>query len=200
MLNTTAPVPVLNIDDDDSPGDVIDALALQPFLSGDQPFARSVVIHRVRREATLLPAGVVPIRSAIEPTHRTLLAEGDGWTLRVHRWGRDGARISVTADRDELAREILEQDTAGASEPPPPEDTGATIGFWHLGGRGPVRRARSIDVSALGRHPPPLQRATGRRALTADDPRTGAGIRSAPAAARSAGHRSVSLELERAEH
>ena len=147
MLNTTAPVPVLNIDDDDSPGDVIDALALQPFLSGDQPFARSVVIHRVRREATLLPAGVVPIRSAIEPTHRTLLAEGNGWTLRVHRWGRDGARISVTADRDELAREILEEATAGASEPPPPGDTGATIGFWHLGGRGPVRRARSIDVS-----------------------------------------------------
>ncbi|MGZ4718111.1 MAG: DUF5925 domain-containing protein [Acidimicrobiales bacterium] len=147
MLQITAPTPALTFDDQDSPTDVIDALALRPFITGEHAFARRMSLQRVRREATLLPPGVVPVRTATDPRRRTVLAQGDGWMLLVQRWRPDGARLAVTAVTDELARQIIEQASDGATEPPPPEDEGATIGFWHLGPRGPARRARSIDVS-----------------------------------------------------
>ncbi len=147
MLQITAPTPALNFDDQDSPTDVIDALALRPFITGEHPFARSTSLQRVRRDATLLPPDVVPVRTATDTRRRTVLAQGDGWSLLVQRWRPDGARLAVTAVDDALARRIIEQASDGASEPPPPEDEGATIGFWHLGPRGATRRTRSIDVS-----------------------------------------------------
>jgi len=146
MLQITAPTPALTFDDQDSPTDVIDALALRPFITGEHPCSRRTTLQRVRRDARLLPPDVVPVRTAIDARRHTVLAQGDGWMLLVQRWP-DGARLDVTAVSDELARQIIDQACDGATEPPPPEDQGATIGFWHLGPRGASRRPRTIDVS-----------------------------------------------------
>jgi hypothetical protein len=53
----TAPEPVLpvvlTVDDADSTRDVIDALALAPFVAGHQPYATVKNLDHVRRGATL---------------------------------------------------------------------------------------------------------------------------------------------------
>jgi hypothetical protein len=142
---TVAGLPIaLGLDDSDTPCDVIDALALAPFSSGREPCARSVRLNRVRRGATLLPPGATVLRTAVEDGRRSLLATGDGWTLRAVRWRGRGAEVSVTAVSDELARTVLGKAIRGASERAGVPDT-VPIGFWHFaGGRGPVRQARPI--------------------------------------------------------
>jgi Domain of unknown function (DUF5925) len=52
------------LDDGDSPVDVIDALALSPFALGDQPWAVTASLDRVRAEAPLMPAGARLLRAA----------------------------------------------------------------------------------------------------------------------------------------
>ena len=58
------PIPVATLDDADSPGDVIDILALSNFVAGMQPFARTVDLGRVLTDATLAPADGVVVRRA----------------------------------------------------------------------------------------------------------------------------------------
>ena len=58
------PIPVATLDDADSPGDVIDVLALANFVAGMQPFARTVDLGRVLADATLAPADGVVVRRA----------------------------------------------------------------------------------------------------------------------------------------
>jgi len=55
---------VVWLSDVDEPGDVVDALALTAFATGRQCWSRSVELDRVRPEASLLPAGVAPLRAA----------------------------------------------------------------------------------------------------------------------------------------
>lgn len=54
----------LTMDDSDSPSDVVDALFLGRFASGEQPYARSRSVDRVKAGLTLLPPGAKVLRSA----------------------------------------------------------------------------------------------------------------------------------------
>ena len=68
----------VTLDDNDSPNDVIDALALVPFLEGKEPWSRTVRLERVRREASLLPRDSKPARTARTPHLTSHLGGGDG--------------------------------------------------------------------------------------------------------------------------
>jgi hypothetical protein len=94
----------MNIDDSDSARDIIDALALEPFVSGRQPWARSADLERVRPEAPLRPEGSRVLRMTAEDAGPTaVLADGEGWTLRAVRWrNRDNYSADVTRAMDRL--------------------------------------------------------------------------------------------------
>ncbi len=134
------------LDDGDSPIDVIDALALSPFALGNQPWARSADLERVRPDAPLMPAKARLTRSAKEEDGReSRLACGDGWTLRVVRYRNRSATLTVTAVSDELARSVLEEAVKDAVERPQ-EDGQVEMGFWWTGGHGPRRNQRPITA------------------------------------------------------
>ncbi|WP_371615151.1 DUF5925 domain-containing protein [Streptomyces sp. NBC_00454] len=134
----------LNVDDSDSPSDVVDALFLGRFASGEQPFSHSVSIERVKVGATLLPPKATVLRSARDTDRSATLAEGEGWTMLVSRWSR-GADVTVTAVSDELAAGVLEEATAGAQDEPEPQPENVTMGFWYVSPRrGPYRTTRQI--------------------------------------------------------
>jgi hypothetical protein len=146
-MDTFDTVPfVVQLDDQDSPGDVIDALALGRFLAGYEPCAHTRRLPRVRADATLLPWDVEPIRSARSPYLRCQLACGDGWTLRTCVWPNRNAMLTVTATSDELALEVLDAATEDAEEPEPTRDHEVSIGFWHAGRNGAQRAARTITA------------------------------------------------------
>jgi hypothetical protein len=78
---------------------------------------------------------------------RFQLAVGPEWSVRTVRWSDRTADVTVTASTEALARELLEQTTAGAIEPPAIDDSVLPFGFWHLAGRGPKRAGRSVAVA-----------------------------------------------------
>jgi hypothetical protein len=139
---------VLNVDDSDSPADVIDLLFLDAFAGGAQPHAYSKDLPRPRADAALRPASARLIRAAVEDDGRRVhLYGGDGWTLRASRWRNGHADVTVTAVSAELAQSVLAEATADASLPEPPADTAVRVGFWHAPGRGYVRRERFITTA-----------------------------------------------------
>lgn len=135
---------MLHFDDMDVPSDVVDALALSHFVSGDQPWARTKRLDRVRPDATLLPHHAKLARVAVDEGREARLATGAGWTVRAVRWRTGGASITVTAETEELALEVLEQCTADAADPVVPETGEVEIGFWHQSQTGATRTARSV--------------------------------------------------------
>jgi hypothetical protein len=137
----------IHLDSHRMPADVIDALALMPFLDGTHPWSRSVHLQRVRADASLLPPGVEPECVAVEAWRRCVLARGDGWTVRARRWRDQTADVTVTAVDERVGQDVLAGATKDAEEPLPPEDEAVTIGFWYTGGCGPERRERAIDVA-----------------------------------------------------
>ena len=148
-MDAFSPLPfVVHVDDANDPVDVLDALILGPFVAGSQPHARTVRLNRVRPGASLLPPAVDANRVAVDGSRRAHLATGDGWTLRAVRWADASAQVTVTALTEHLARRILRQATADAVEPARPADEAVAVGFWHLGGRGPVRKEREVGVAA----------------------------------------------------
>lgn len=147
-MESISPLPfAVQLDCCDDPGAVVDALGLGAFVSGDQPWAHTARLQRVRPDAPLVPPGVLPARSAREPGRHSHLAVGDGWTLWAIRWRDGSARLSVTAVSDELGRTVLDQAVAGAEEPPRPEDEAVNMGFWHRDQNRSVRTTRSVDIS-----------------------------------------------------
>ena len=132
------------------PADVIDALALVPFIGGDEPWARTVRLQRVRRETSLLPAGRQPVRTARASSLTEHLVRGEGWTLVVRRWG-DVAVLVVTARDETTGQAVLDEVTDGACEPPTLDDGSVPFGFWHLGAQGPVRNERNVSVAPWAR-------------------------------------------------
>jgi hypothetical protein len=135
------------LDDGDSPIDVIDVLALSPFATGNQPWARTANLERVRADAPLMPERARLTRAAKEDDGRdSRLACGDGWTLRVVRFRNRSAVLTVTAVSDELARSVLEESTRDAVEPPPKEADHVDMGFWWTGAHGPRRTQRPITA------------------------------------------------------
>ncbi|WP_420823990.1 DUF5925 domain-containing protein [Streptomyces roseifaciens] len=136
----------LNVDDSDSPSDVIDALFLGRFATGEQPYAHSRSVDRVKSGATLLPPAAHVVRSARDDDRSATLAEGDGWTLLISRWNR-GADVSVTATSEELAKKVLGQAVEGAEDEPEPQPEHVTMGFWYVSPRrGPHRTTRQISA------------------------------------------------------
>ncbi|MET9257314.1 DUF5925 domain-containing protein [Streptomyces sp. NPDC048182] len=134
----------LALDDGDSPSDVIDALFLGRFATGEQPHAHGAAVERVRASATLLPTGARVLRAARDGDRSAVLAEGDGWTLLVRRWSR-GADVTVTATGAELAERVLGEATDGAADEPAPQPEDVTMGFWYVSPhRGPYRTTRQI--------------------------------------------------------
>ncbi len=136
----------LNVDDSDSPSDVVDALFLGRFATGEQPYSHAANIDRVRSGATLLPPGARVLRTARDDDRSATLAEGDGWTLLISRWNR-GADVTVTATSEELAERVLGEATDGAADEPEPQPENVTMGFWYVSPRrGPHRTTRQISA------------------------------------------------------
>jgi type II secretory pathway predicted ATPase ExeA len=136
------------LDDGDSPTDVIDALALSPFALGDQPWAVTANLERVRREATLTPAGARLLRVArVREGPESRLAGGEGWTLLVVRHRDRTATVTVTAVSEELAARILADATRDATDPVP-KAAHVSMGFWWYGQQGPRRSCKPITSSA----------------------------------------------------
>jgi Domain of unknown function (DUF5925) len=73
------------IDDSDTAIDMVDLLALAPFATGRQPFARSTDLENVRADAALVPADARVVREAVDDNGQNRLAVGDGWTVRAMR-------------------------------------------------------------------------------------------------------------------
>ncbi|MDL4775535.1 MULTISPECIES: DUF5925 domain-containing protein [Thermomonosporaceae] len=141
----TLPV-VLNLNDGNSPADVMDVLSMRPFASGAQPWSRSTQLDHVKADAPLRPDGARVLRVAHEKGKESVLAEGDGWTLLTNRWKHGSAYVAVSAISDELAESVLADCVRDATEPPKTDDTNVEMGFWHLGGRGPIRTERAISA------------------------------------------------------
>jgi hypothetical protein len=141
------PLPlVINLDDSDSPSDVVDALFVDRFATGEQPHAHSTTLDRAKPEATLLPAGARVLRMSKDDDRSSVLAEGEGWTLLASRWNHR-ADVTVTATDAELAERILKEATDGAKDEPEPEPGNVTMGFWHVAPqRGPRRTTRQIGA------------------------------------------------------
>jgi hypothetical protein len=145
-MDTHRPLPfVVTVDDADDPADVIDALLLGSFVAGRHPASRSARLERVRPDAPLIPAGIIPSRVAAGDGRRALLAEGPGWTLRSERWSNGCANVTVVAETDELAAAILADVVDGASEPVPEDKPTVPIAFWHRSCNGhALRSSRAI--------------------------------------------------------
>jgi hypothetical protein len=160
----------LRLDDSDSPSDVVDALFLGRFTSGEQPYARGTSLENVKQGLTLLPPGAAVVRQARDKDRSATLAEGDGWSVLVSRWNR-GADVTVTAVTDDLAEQVL---ASAVDEPRPQPDT-VTMGFWYVSPRrGPHRTTRQISAAPWdelrGNYTAPVAQAMdGLMKLTADD-------------------------------
>ncbi|MEC4020759.1 DUF5925 domain-containing protein [Streptomyces sp. H27-D2] len=138
----------INIDDSDSPSDVVDALLLGRFATGEQPYSRSHSVDRVKKGLSLLPPGASVLRSARDDDRSATLAEGEGWTLLVSRWNQ-GADVTVTAVDDALAETVLGQVVDDAEDEPEPQPENVTMGFWYVSPRrGPHRTTRQISAGA----------------------------------------------------
>jgi hypothetical protein len=134
----------VRLDDSDSPRDVVDALILGRFTTGEHPAARTTVVQHLRQDAPLLPAGAEILRTAVSSNNTALLASGDGWLLRSVRYKKE-ADITVTAITAELAEAVLAEAVRDASEPPTTDEGTVRMGFWHhTPRRGPWRQSRDI--------------------------------------------------------
>ncbi len=139
----------MHIDDADTTYDVVDALALASFVEGAQPWARSARLDHIRADATLLPADARPIRQAAGDRQESLLASGDGWTLRAVRWRRGGGEVTVTAVTDELALAVLADATREVAVPDLELEGRVELGFWyHSVRRGGYRTERPVSAPA----------------------------------------------------
>jgi hypothetical protein len=143
--NSALPI-VFNLDESNSPADLLDMLSLRPFATGEQPWSRTVRLERVRPDAPLRPAAARLLRVAHEDGKESVLAAGDGWTLLTSRWRGGGAYVAVSAVTDELAEAILEATIKDADVPPARDETKVRMGFWHLTSQGANRTERAISA------------------------------------------------------
>ncbi|GIH09889.1 hypothetical protein Rhe02_79560 [Rhizocola hellebori] len=147
MRNPQLPFSVA-IDDSDTPRDVLDALILSAFTTGEQPFAQTKRLAKVLKTASLMPAEGQLQRVATDNGVRSHLVCGEGWTLRAVRWQGDSAEVTVTATSDELATRILKEATRNAKDSRKPAKDIVEMGFWHMTGHGPRRDNRRITTQS----------------------------------------------------
>lgn len=139
---------VMNLDDSDSPRDIIDALGLERFASGEQPHAISADLEHVKPDAPLCPEDARVLRTSDEDGLRTTLCVGEGWTLRVVRRTNGSAALNVSAITEELARQVIDVCSADATVEPESDSSQVSMGFWHYGTHGPQRRERTINAAS----------------------------------------------------
>ena len=94
---------VVHVDDCDEPGDVLDSLALGPFVAGRHPIAQTQQLSRVWADANFVPVGSSSYRLAQGRSRTVVLSEGLGWTLKATRWHDGTASLVVTATDKPLA-------------------------------------------------------------------------------------------------
>ncbi|WP_327139135.1 DUF5925 domain-containing protein [Nocardia sp. NBC_01327] len=138
----------MNLDDSDSPRDVIDALALSLYVSGEQPHAVSLELEHVKPDAPLCPDDARVLRTSDDDGMRATLSVGDGWTLRVIRRTNGTAVLTVCALTETLARDVLAICAADATVEPESDASQVSMGFWHSGAHGPQRRERPITAAS----------------------------------------------------
>jgi Domain of unknown function (DUF5925)/ATPase family associated with various cellular activities (AAA) len=139
---------VFAIRDTDSPGDMLDALALASYTNGSQPHANTLRLDEVRPGVSLLPPGATVLRSATDDLRESaFLAAGDGWTVRCVRWRSGGAVVTVTATSEELARTTLEIATKDAIPDRRTDDGTVSVGFWHMGSHRACRSGRRVSAA-----------------------------------------------------
>ncbi|WNI14886.1 DUF5925 domain-containing protein [Streptomyces sp. ITFR-21] len=164
----------LRLDDSDSPSDVVDALFLGRFTSGEQPFARGASVENVKAGLTLLPPDATVLRQARDKDRSATLAEGEGWTVLISRWNR-GADVTVAAVTDELAEQVLKSAVDDAEDQPEPQPDDVSMGFWYIvPSRGPHRTTRRIAAATweelrVNYTAPVAEAMDGLMKLTADD-------------------------------
>lgn len=139
---------VMNLNTADSPRDVIDAVGIAAYLSGEQPHAVSKSLEQVKPDAPLCPDDARVVRTSDDNGVRTTLSVGDGWTLRVVRRTSGSANLDISAATEELARQVLDAAIADATAEPETDDSQVSMGFWHNSSHGPQRRVRTISASA----------------------------------------------------
>src|SRR5215472_7789996 len=138
----------IGVDDCDTPGDLVDALALAPFAAGTQPYASTVRLGEIQPGTSLLPPGATVLRRVVEPDRESCLAAGDGWMIRVVRWHGGGAEVSVTAVEQDVARTVLALATRDAPAERHTDDEAVSMGFWHRSPRrGPYRASRRMAAA-----------------------------------------------------
>ena len=150
---TTGTLPLAgSVDDTDRLVDVVDLLALDGFVTGQEPYGRTRYLENVRADAALTTDDARVLRDAVEEDTLGRLSVGDGWTLHVTRWLQSRrARVTVTAVTAELAETVLDTAVRGAVEEPTPTPDNVPIGFWHFGPHGPRRVQREIDAAPWDR-------------------------------------------------
>src|SRR5262249_11971528 len=136
---------VVQLDDSDEPGDVLDSLALAPFVAGHHPYARTRQLSRFRTDANFVPQGASSFRSAHGSWRSIVLSQGHGWTLKAEWWQDGTACLTVTAISERLAEDVISEVCTSIAEPPEPAESTTPLGFWHSGNRGAERSERSID-------------------------------------------------------
>ncbi|MER7860225.1 DUF5925 domain-containing protein [Amycolatopsis japonica] len=145
---------------------VLNALAMEPFITGAKPHSRAAEITEVSPDATLLPPGATPDLTYELDGKRSHLASGPDWTLVAMRRRAGAATVCVCATSGELAEEVLAA-AVGTARTGLPGESAVPVGFWHVqgcGGAG-VRAPRTMDL-------PPWQAIRGnypRSAVTALD-------------------------------
>ena len=188
--NPESALPIrLNVDDSDSPSDVVDALFLGRFATGEQPYSHSSSLDRVKSGATLLPpaadgAARGPRRRPERDPRRGRRLDAAGLAVEPGR-RRHGHRHHRRTGREDPVR----GDRRGAGR------AGAAARERHHGllVRLPAPRPAPHHPADRGRHlgrgPRQLHGAGGRRHGPADEghPRRHRGP--AAAAARAARHR-----------
>ena len=135
---------VVHVDGLDDPADIADAMLLAPFIAGTQPFSRTRVLHRVREDVVLRPAGGTLVRSVVEAGNRRFIYVADDWTLRVIRWDNTSANLTITAVTGTIAKCVLDDLSEGAVEQEAPGRDSRVMSFWHLGAQGAKRKKRSV--------------------------------------------------------
>lgn len=136
------------VDDGDTPRDVLDLLALDAFVTGREPFARTVKLEHVVSDAHLLPAeGGELLREAVDDYCVARLTVGNGWSLLSAHWKQSRqVTLVATAVTPELAEQVAREAGTGAVSEPPITPERIPIGFWHLAKHGPNRLERHIDA------------------------------------------------------
>jgi len=140
---------VLQFDDTDSVSDVIDALALAPFVDGRQPHARVVSVPRMHADVLSRLDTEQVVRSGLDRQVQAYLLAGflagDAWTLRVVRWTGGGGEVSVFATSPAAVAQICDQVVRELSAAAPADPQTVSTGFWFRSSRrGPFRSERAI--------------------------------------------------------